>query len=140
MHPDAILKALRRELERLDKTADDFADRAKSIEAEIEANLKLDRPTVAAEGQATTVDHEAVYLVGLKQELERAEPERHAEIKAEIARVEKLIGNRKETTVDEKPSAEEVEQRKQARTGRKVERATAAPGEQRGDEQDEKSE
>ena len=139
MHPDAILKALRRELESLDRAAEDFAARAKAIEEEIAANLKLERSTVAAEDQATTVDHDAVYLAGLKRELER-NPDNADEIKAEIARVEKLIATGRSAAVDEKPSADEIEQRKQARTGRKVERATAAPGEQRGDEPSEKQE
>lgn len=138
MHPDAILKALRRELGGLNKNAKDHAERVKAIEAEIEANLKLPRPVAKPEDAVTVVDRDAVYLAALRAELARSRPERHAEIKVEIANTEKRIANRKDTTVDEKPSEAEVEQRKQVRTGRKVERATAAPGEQRGDEQTEK--
>lgn len=94
MHPDALIAALRRELERLDPDAPDHAERRKAIEAEIKATDKLDRPEVAPEEPDTVVDHNVGYLEGLKRELSRVaagEKERVSQIKAEIKRVEALI-------------------------------------------------
>jgi hypothetical protein len=114
MHPDAILAGLKRELDRLDPHAADHADRKKAIEAEIKANEKLERPTATAEEPNTVIDRAHGYLAGLKRELERSAEGRHAEINAEIKRVEAAIKAR-----GDQPQAA------------KVERATATPGETR---------
>jgi len=122
MHPDALIAGLRRELQRA-------PERKTEIEAEIAAVDKQPRPEVLPENPDVRVDHQAAYLEGLRQELRRAEPERHKEIKAEIARVEKSRAERQEDDVStDQPSAAEVEQRKQARTGLPVERAVNEPG------------
>lgn len=132
MHPDAILAALRAELE---EARDD--DHRKAIKAEIERVDKLPRPAAKPDDPETVFDRTRAYLDALKVELAEAPESRQAEIKKEIKRVEDEIhGREKEADVGE-PSAEEIEQRKQARTGRRVERATAAPGEQRGNQADE---
>lgn len=59
------------------------------------------------------------YLDGLRRELERVPEDRKAEVQAEIDRAEKQADG---------ASAGEVEARKQARTGRRVERAVNKPG------------
>lgn len=126
MHPDAIIAGLRRELDRLDRNADDYAQRKATIEAEIKLTDKLDRPEVTPEQPETVVDQNVLYLAGLKRELERVADEFKDDVRVEIRRVEKLI--HKEADVDDKPSEQEIEQRKQARAGRKVERAVNPPG------------
>lgn len=128
MHPDAIIAGLRRELDRLDPDAADHADRKKAIEAEIKRVDGLDRPEATAEEPTTVIDHNVAYLAGLKRELARVGEEARKQVEAEIKRVEALIHkSAKEADVD-KPSAEEIEQRKQARAGQKVERAVNEPG------------
>lgn len=106
MHPDAIIAGLRRELERLDKNADDYADRKKAIEAEIKTTDALDRPETEPEQPETVVDHNISYLEGLKRELERVAEDAKAEVRAEITRVEALIHGDKaaKTPAKEKPA------------------------------------
>lgn len=138
MHPDDVIAALRRELERLDKDAEDYASRKKDVDAEIKRVDGLERPVATAEKPDTVVNHEVAYLAGLYRELERAVDDRALEIKAEIKRVEALVHkaerdaskevDQEVKVADEKPSAEEIEQRKQARAGQKVERAVNQPG------------
>jgi len=101
MHPDAIIAGLRRELERLDKSAEDYADRKKAIEDEIARVDDEPRPEVAPEAPETVVDHNVSYLAGLRRELERVADEAKAEVRKEIKRVEALMHHG-----DEKPAPE----------------------------------
>ncbi len=91
MHPDAILTGLRHELERLDKNAPDHKERKAQLAAEIEHAEGLERPAVNPDQPTAVADPDVGYLAGLKQELSEAPKERHRDIKAEIARVEKAI-------------------------------------------------
>lgn len=141
MHPDDVIAGLRRELDRLAESAEDYAERKKEINAEIKRVDGLDRPAVEPEKPDTVVNHDVAYLAGLKRELERIGEdgkERVAEIKDEIKRVEAIVHKAEREAskevdeevkvADEKPSKEEIEQRKQARAGQKVERAVNQPG------------
>lgn len=116
MHPDDIITGLRRELEC-------YPERAKEIKAEIARVDACARPAVRAEDAtlALVADPQRAYLAGLKRELERVGEEGAEQVKIEIERVEALLRR-------DKPSAAEIEQRKQARTGQKVERAINEPG------------
>jgi hypothetical protein len=91
LHPDAIIAALRRELDRLDPAGSDYAGRRKLIEAEIERVDALERPEVLPERPQEIADPNVSYLEGLKRELERVGQDAKAEIRKEIARVEALI-------------------------------------------------
>lgn len=128
MHPDAIIAGLRRELDRLNPDADDYKDRKAAIEQDIQAQDKLERPVATAEEPDTIADPNVAYLGGLRRELLRAAETRGDEIRAEIKRVEALIRKTEEDEMSDEPSAEEIAQRKQARAGRKVERAVNEPG------------
>lgn len=112
MHPDAILGGLKREFSRLDPKAEDYKERKAAIDKEIKANEDLPRPEATAENPETVVDHAIAYLEGLKRELERAEKDREAEIKAEIKRVETEIkahrGAEPEAPVEEEIPATET--------------------------------
>lgn len=126
MHPDAIITGLRSELER-------YPERKQEIEAEIRAVDRQARPAALPESPVLVADPDREYLAGLGRELERAGKDRHDEIRAEIKRVTGLIerrdGNSEEASVaSDEPSAAEIEQRRQARTGQRVERATNEPG------------
>jgi hypothetical protein len=131
MHPDAIIAALKAELA---EVRDD--EHKKAIEAEIKRVDALPRPAEKADEPGTVFDFGRSILEALKVELAEAVSDDHkAAVRAEIKKLESKL-SAKEADVDE-PSADEIEQRKQARTGRKVERATAAPGEARGDKAEE---
>lgn len=129
MHPDAIIAGLHQELEQ-------NPEREKAIREEIKRVDGQDRPTIVTTEPAvlSPADFDRSYLDGLRQELASAAKDRWEEIKTEIARVEqalKTVGigeaESKEESVSEEPSEQEIEQRKQARTGKGVERARNAP-------------
>jgi hypothetical protein len=124
MHPDAYITGLRRELGRLDSTADDYEARRTAIEEEIERAGALPRPVVTAEKPDTVADQDDLYLAGLRRELERAPSDRHAEIEDEIERVEQLIREKpaKASTVQ----AEEDEQLEDLSKAQLLERVEAA--------------
>lgn len=103
MHPDAIIAGLRRELERLDRTADDYDDRRQAIEDELERVDGLPRPVAKPEDGATVFDQDRAYLAGLERELERADADRQDEIQAEIDRVKLELSSRPEG-VEEAPA------------------------------------
>lgn len=105
MHPDALIAGLRRELDRLDKAADDYADRKKRIEAEIAAVDEQPRPEAAPEQPETVIDPNVRYLAGLKRELERVAEDAKAQVRKEIARVESLIHPERSRKPAEKPAA-----------------------------------
>lgn len=129
MHPDVTIAALRQELERLHPDTEDYADRKTAIEREIELTDALPRPVVSPEQPDVVVDHRRVYLDALKDEYARTPEDRRDEVKAEIKRVAaELRGHREDDAMsDDTVSQDEIEQRKQARTNRKVEQARNAP-------------
>lgn len=110
MHPDAIIAGLKRELDRLDKDADDYKQRKAAIEKEIEATDRLERPVSEADKPEVVFDHQREYLKGLERELERAEKSREKEIKDEIKRVKaELAARGDDPKVDEESAAAEDE-------------------------------
>lgn len=113
MHPDAIITGLRRELERLDPAAADYAERKQQIEHEIRHAAGLPRPEAKADDQNTIADPNVGYLAGLKRELARSARDRRDEIKAEIERIEKILhdkASQTETPAEESAAAAEQEQ------------------------------
>lgn len=89
MHPDAVIKGLRRELASVPE-AD--KDRRAQILAEIERVDALPRPRIAPEvGSFAVADADRELLIGLRRELARAEKARQGEIQDEIDRVEALV-------------------------------------------------
>lgn len=130
MHPDATIAALRREHDRLDTTAEDYKERAAAIIREIEFADGQERPETAPGAPDTLVDRTERYLRGLRHELDRAPKDRHKEIKAEIKAVEDARDAEpveEDDVNDETVSPEEIEQRRQQRTGQGVQQARNAP-------------
>jgi uncharacterized protein YPO0396 len=112
MHPDAIIAALRRELERLNKDADDYAESRKAIEAEIERVDGLERPAaVKTEDQVEVRDEKVAYLAALKDELERVADGLKDEVRKEIKRVEALIhkSSKEDVAADETTDGDDLE-------------------------------
>lgn len=124
MHPDALLAGLRAELDELKRSGESDPDREKQIKAEMDRVDDLPRPKSTAEEPETVVDRRLAYLEGLRDERDECGEDRRAEIEKEIKRVEKEL---KGSDVDV-PSEDEVEERKQARAGLRVERAVNQPG------------
>lgn len=97
MHPDAIIAALKAELE----TARDDEHR-KQIKAEIERVDKLPRPVAKPEEPETAYDPRRAYLDALKVELGYAATDVHkAAVKAEIRRVEQELDAAEDEPSDE---------------------------------------
>jgi hypothetical protein len=88
MHPDDIIAALRRELEGLNKNAEDYESRKAQIEKEIAFTDDMERPAVKPENPGVVIDHRPGYLAGLRRELETSTDDRHDEIAEEAERVE----------------------------------------------------
>lgn len=107
MHPDSIIAGLRLELDRLPRDADDYADRKKSIEAEIKRADGLERPVATAEEPEKAADPNVTYLEGLKRELGRVGAEARAGVLEEIKRVEALIKAERQPAA--KPAAKSAE-------------------------------
>ncbi|MGH3266138.1 MAG: hypothetical protein ACRDNS_29565 [Trebonia sp.] len=92
MHPDAIIKGLRRELASV--PVSDKQRRA-DIEAEIERVDRLPRPRIAPElGSLAVADKDRELLIGLRRELSRVradEKDRRKQVQDEIDRVEAAV-------------------------------------------------